>query len=260
MARRVRGDTTSEYAHDAEGRLRAATGAGLWFDAADGFVGAPLSGHVRALATADQAPVTLAYDGAGRATLALTVRPSEVASGPILLAVRVDGEETEVSSATGLDVLGQESRGGETTILVRAAGAALHTLTLAGNGTTALVVPVGDLNADGRVDAADADLLPGADLDGDGAADATDRGHFAQMLGFVANRAPQALAWPVDLCLPRPVRPGGLAGGRSRGRSRLRRCRGHDGRDGAADGRRAEPGLPARSGLHRAGDADACRR
>ncbi|MFN4173417.1 MAG: Ig-like domain-containing protein, partial [Pseudorhodobacter sp.] len=184
-----------DYAYDAAGRLIAATGQGQWFDAVAGFAARPLSAHLPALLTAGDAPVSLGFGPEGKAALSLSLRESETREGPVLLAVMVAGTVTEAGSPTGAEVISRMVHAGVTTLVLRVATPGVHLLVLdgaAGASAPATLTVLGDLNGDGRVDAADAELLADADLNGDGRVDATDRGLFAANFGFVANRMPEA--------------------------------------------------------------------
>jgi hypothetical protein len=151
--------------------------------------------------------------GAG-ATLAFTIRDSEIASvthapgGSGSLLIAVDSTTADAGATidfVGGQVLGSHEYGGTRTTLLQISHGGPKLLRLSGSGTASVSLRVaGDLDLDGRVDAADAIAWEAAqrggqgagDVDGDGSSNAVDRQIVFANTGFSANQAPAFLGQP----------------------------------------------------------------
>ncbi|EXI89917.1 MAG: putative chitinase [Candidatus Accumulibacter regalis] len=141
--------------------------------------------------------------------LAFSVRESEIestihapgAQGAVILAL-----ETMLPADARLEVVGAQTIGSTTvngthTRLLRVSEAGVKLIRISGNGAAQLRISVaGDLDRDGRIDAADSQAWEQAasaqdrvaDINGDGRMDSADRQVLYANYGFRANRAPTA--------------------------------------------------------------------
>ncbi|HHX89989.1 MAG TPA: tandem-95 repeat protein, partial [Paracoccus sp.] len=196
-------------AYDQQGRLIASSGQGLWFDAAQHFTPRPLGLHIAALADLPALGTTLQFGEDGRALLTMSLRESEVRNGPALLALQIEGNVSAALPDGGAQIISANFHGGVTTLILRVEHAGVHAVELSGaaENTAGITLSVlGDLTADGRVDATDLALLPGVDLDGDGVAGPQDSALLIANLGFSVNRAPEARDLPMTGIAGVPVR------------------------------------------------------
>ncbi|EXI65626.1 MAG: rhombotarget A [Candidatus Accumulibacter adjunctus] len=198
LVRAIGSGSGTAYVHDATGAL-------LWTDpTAD--LGTPASWN--GLTNEWQGEI-----GSG-ATLAFTIRDSEIASvarapgGSAALLIAVDSTTADAGATiefVGGQVLGSRADGTTRTTLLQVSESGAKLLRLAGSGAARVSLRVaGDLDVDGRVDAADALLWEAAqraggkagDVDGDGAINAIDRQIVFANSGFSANRAPAIVGQP----------------------------------------------------------------
>jgi hypothetical protein len=142
-------------------------------------------------------------------SLAFSVRESEIAStihtpgarGAVILALETRLPADSQLEVVGAQMLGSSTVNGTLTQLLRVGEAGSKLIRLIGSGAAQLRLSVaGDLDRDGRVDAADSQAWeqaaatqdPLGDIDGDGRIGSADRQLLVTNSGFKANQAPTA--------------------------------------------------------------------
>jgi len=142
-------------------------------------------------------------------SLAFSVRESEIAStihtpgaqGAVILALETRLPADSQLEVVGAQMLGSSTANGKVTQLLRVGEAGSKLIRLSGSGAAQLRLSVaGDLDRDGRVDAADSQAWeqaaatqdPLGDIDGDGRIGSADRQLLVANSGFKANQAPTA--------------------------------------------------------------------
>ncbi|MBM3522927.1 MAG: tandem-95 repeat protein, partial [Alphaproteobacteria bacterium] len=134
-----------------------------------------------------------------------SVRQSEIdatAGKRLIVRVALDGAGVADPAVTGVTPLSIERVGGRVVGLFGITAEGLYQLRITGIGAySATLAIAGDVDLDGDVDGADADLVaavaPGSDVTGDGTTDALDRQVLFANYGFLVNKGPQiALSLP----------------------------------------------------------------